>query len=151
MSALSVEVAAALRAGRRLVFTNGVFDLLHAGHIRLLEHARSLGDLLIVGMNSDVSARALGKGPNRPLNTEQDRAEVLAALRCVDAVVLFDEATPEALIAQLNPEIHVKGGDYRVEDLPETALVHGYGGEVVIVPLLKGRSSTRLAREAGLE
>ena len=151
MSALTVDQALALRKGRRLVFTNGVFDLLHAGHVRYLAQARALGELLVVGLNSDASARALGKGPNRPINREEDRAAVLAALRSVDGVVLFDEPTPEALIAVLKPETHVKGGDYRAEDLPEAATVQSYGGEIVILPLLKGRSTTQLAREVGLE
>ncbi|MDR3688371.1 MAG: D-glycero-beta-D-manno-heptose 1-phosphate adenylyltransferase [Fimbriimonas sp.] len=141
---MTIEDACRLREGRRLVFTNGVFDILHAGHVRYLQHARSLGELLIVGMNSDESVRRLGKGPNRPINPLEDRIEVLSALRCVDAVVSFEEDTPEALIAVLRPNIHVKGGDYTVESLPESKIVLGYGGEVVIVPLLEGRSSTRV-------
>ncbi len=148
---LTLEQAAELRAGKRLVFTNGVFDLLHAGHARLLEVARGLGDLLIVGINTDESARSLGKGPGRPVNTLEDRAAVLEAVRWVDAVVAFSERTPEAVIAALKPEVHVKGGDYRPKDLAETPLVRSYGGEVVIVPLLSGRSTTETLKRLGVE
>lgn len=146
MSLITLADAMALRKGRRLVFTNGVFDIIHAGHVRCIEAARSLGDLLIVGINSDASVKRL-KGPSRPLNTIEDRAEVLGALRAVDAVIAFEEDTPIRLIEQLRPEVHVKGGDYSVDDLPETPLVRSYGGEVVIIPLLLGRSSTRLIEE----
>ncbi len=148
---ISVEEALALREGKKLVFTNGVFDILHAGHVRYLSEARGLGDMLIVGVNSDDSARKLGKGPERPINTVADRAAVLAALRDVDAVVVFDERTPEKLIATLMPEIHVKGGDYRAEDLPETTVVQSYGGKVVILPTLEGRSTTSTLRKMGVE
>ena len=148
---MTIEEALRLRAGRRLVFTNGVFDVLHAGHVRSLSAARACGELLIVGVNSDASVRALGKGPNRPIHGEDDRVEVLEALRAVDGAVVFEESTPLALIEALRPEVHVKGGDYRAEDLPETPLVRSYGGEVVIVPLLEGRSSTEALRKAELE
>ncbi|MCO5298144.1 MAG: D-glycero-beta-D-manno-heptose 1-phosphate adenylyltransferase [Fimbriimonadaceae bacterium] len=151
MSVVDLNEAVRLRQGKRLVLTNGVFDLLHAGHVRLLEAARAHGDLLIVGINSDASVRRLGKGPHRPIHPQEDRAEVLAALRCVDAVVIFDESNPIALIEALRPEVHVKGGDYRLEELPETPVVQGYGGEVVLLPLLEGRSTTSALRKAGLE
>ena len=131
-----------LRHGKKVVFTNGVFDILHAGHVQYLRQARDLGDLLVIGLNSDASARALGKGPGRPVNNEEDRATVLRALRSVDAVVLFDDATPERLIRALRPEVHVKGGDYKIEDLPEAGAVAAYGGEVRILPFLKGHSTT---------
>lgn len=131
------------REGRRVVFTNGCFDLLHVGHARYLAAARALGDVLVVGVNSDVSVRRL-KGPERPLVPERERAELLAALRCVDFVTLFDEATPEAAIAALRPDIHVKGGDYRAEELPETAVVRSCGGEVKILPFVEGRSTSAL-------
>ena len=147
---MKVEDLMELRHGKKLVFTNGVFDILHAGHVRYLAQAREFGDLLVVGLNSDVSARALGKGPNRPVNGEEDRAEVLRALRSVDAVILFDEPTPERLIAALRPEVHVKGGDYRIEDLPEANIVAGYGGEVRIIPLLEGRSTTSILGKLGI-
>lgn len=148
---MTLDEALALRNGKRLVFTNGVFDLLHAGHVRYLRDARLLGDLLIVGLNSDASVRALGKGPNRPVNMLEDRMELLTELRSVDGVVAFDETTPVALIRALRPEVHVKGGDYAAEELPEGGVVRSYGGEVVIVPLLEGRSTTAMLRKAGLE
>jgi len=137
--------AEALREqGKRVVFTNGVFDILHVGHVRYLEAARALGDVLLVGINSDASVRRL-KGPTRPINTEEERAEVIAALRCVEAVCLFSEDTPLALIEVVRPHIHAKGGDYKTPDaLPETPLVRSLGGEVVILPLVEGRSTSRL-------
>ncbi len=148
---MTVEEALLQRAGRKLVFTNGVFDILHTGHVRYLQHACTLGDLLIVGMNTDASVKRLGKGPNRPVNGLDDRMEVLAALRAVDGVVAFDEDTPERLIEVLRPEVHVKGGDYTVESLPEAKIVAGYGGEVVIVDLVAGKSSSITLRRMGLE
>ena len=130
--------------GKRVVFTNGVFDLLHVGHVRYLLAARALGDALIIGVNSDESVRRL-KGPTRPLNPEAERAEVLDALECVDSVCIFGEDTPHALIEIVRPDIHAKGGDYQTPDaLPETALVRQLGGEVVILDLVVGRSTTRL-------
>lgn len=151
MSQLSVENALALREGKRLVFTNGVFDILHAGHVALLENARTLGDLLFVGLNSDASAKALGKGENRPVNNLSDRASVLAALRFVDGVISFEEDTPIALIEKLKPEVHVKGGDYDADSLPEAPAVRAYGGEIVIMPLFQGRSTSETLRRLGLE
>ncbi len=139
------------RVGKRVVFTNGVFDILHAGHVTYLAQAAALGDLLVVGVNADESVRRLNKGPNRPIHTLEDRLTVLEALRCVAFAIPFEEDTPEALIARLKPDLHVKGGDYRVEDLPEAKIVLGYGGEVKILPLLEGRSSTRAIRSLGLE
>ena len=129
--------------GKAVVFTNGCFDILHVGHIRYLEHAKSLGNYLVIGINSDDSVRKL-KGPARPLNSEMDRAEVVAALQAVDYVTLFTEDTPEEIIAELRPDIHVKGGDYRIEDLPEADVVHGYGGKVVILPFVDGKSTTSI-------
>jgi glycerol-3-phosphate cytidylyltransferase len=134
------------RQGKTLVFTNGVFDVLHAGHVHLLTAAREMGDVLVVGLNSDDSVRRLEKGPERPINTLQDRATVVAALRPVDFVLSFDEDTPIALIERLRPDVHVKGGDYEVELLPETLVVRSYGGRVALVPLLEGRSSTEVLR-----
>ena len=131
--------------GGTVVATGGCFDLLHAGHIRTLSAARALGDCLVVCMNSDDSVRGL-KGPGRPLNNEADRAEVLRALGCVDQVVVFAESSPERVLAELRPDVWVKGGDYTPETLPETELVRGWGGEVVVVPYHDGRSTTRLAR-----
>ncbi|RYG46349.1 D-glycero-beta-D-manno-heptose 1-phosphate adenylyltransferase [bacterium] len=140
---MTLDAALALRQGRRLVFTNGVFDILHAGHVRYLAEARELGDLLVVGVNADETVRKL-KGPTRPVNPLDDRMAVLEALRAVDGAVLFSEDTPEALIARLRPEVHVKGGDYDVEEMPETPLVRSYGGQVVILPFLAGRSTTAI-------
>lgn len=143
---MTLADALELREGRNLVFTNGVFDLLHAGHVRYLAEARALGDLLIVGVNSDASVRRLGKGPERPLNSAEDRVAVLEALRAVDGAVVFDEDTPIALIEHLRPEIHVKGGDYQKDQLPETKVVEAYGGRVEILPFLEGRSTSDLVR-----
>jgi rfaE bifunctional protein nucleotidyltransferase chain/domain len=148
---VELSEALQLRRGRRLVFTNGVFDILHAGHVQILNQCRELGDLLIVGVNSDASVRRLGKGPERPIHTVADRIIVLEGLRAVDAAVVFEEDTPSELISILKPEIHVKGGDYVAADLPETAVVEGYGGKVVILPLLEGRSTTRAVRALGLD
>lgn len=129
------------RAGKLLVFTNGSFDLLHAGHVRYLRDAASLGDLLVVGLNSDASVRSY-KDPRRPIIPQDDRAELLAALEMVDYVVLFEEDTAEALVAELRPDIYVKGGDYQARELPEARVVEGYGGRVELVPYQESRSST---------
>ena len=136
-----------LRAeGKRIVFTNGCFDLLHVGHLRYLRQARELGDVLVVGLNTDASVRRL-KGPERPLTPEDERAELLAALRCVDYVTLFDEPVPSAVIELLRPHVHVKGGDYTPDRLPEASLVRSLGGEVVILPLTPGRSTTGIVEK----
>jgi rfaE bifunctional protein nucleotidyltransferase chain/domain len=141
------ELADALAArrdrGERIVFTNGCFDILHVGHARYLAQARALGDLLVVGLNSDTSVRGL-KGSQRPLIPQAERAEMLAHLESVDYVCLFDEARPDSLIEAVKPHIHAKGGDYRVEDLPEAEVVMRHGGEVVILPLVEGRSTTNV-------
>jgi len=129
--------------GRRIVFTNGCFDILHVGHARYLAQARALGDLLVVGLNSDVSVRGL-KGSSRPLVPEDERAEMLAHLDSVDYVCLFSESRPDALIEIVKPHIHAKGGDYRVEDLPEAEVVRRNGGDIVILPLVEGRSTTNI-------
>ena len=126
-----------------MVFTNGCFDLLHAGHVRYLEAARKQGDLLIVGLNSDASVRRL-KGPGRPLNPAGDRAAVLAGLAAVDAVVIFAEDTPAKLIAELLPEVLVKGADWGQDEIVGAEAVRGHGGRVVRIPLLQGRSTSRL-------
>ena len=127
----------------RIVSTNGVFDVLHIGHIRYLQASRRLGDLLVVGINTDASTHRL-KGPLRPYVPEAERAEMLAALWCVDYVTLFDEPTPEALLAVVRPSIHTKGGDYDAQSLPENAVVKRYGGEVVSIPFVPGYSTTGL-------
>ena len=128
----------------RVVFTNGVFDLLHRGHVAYLQAARTLGDALVVGINSDASARRLEKGPGRPLNAQADRAFVVAALECVDAVCLFDEDTPRALVAELLPDVLVKGGDYRLADVVGRAEVEAAGGRVTLIPFLDGYSTSSL-------
>ena len=140
----------AVRAGRfprPLVFTNGVFDILHRGHVTYLDQAAQLGATLIVGVNTDDSVRRLGKGDDRPLNTQDDRAALLAALACVDGVVLFPEDTPLELIQALRPDVIVKGGDYDMEALPETAVVRGWGGRAVAIPFEHQRSTTALVRK----
>lgn len=140
-------VESAKSAGRTVVFTNGCFDILHIGHVRYLGAARALGDVLVVGVNTDDSVRRI-KGPDRPLNPEAERAEILAALECVDCVTLFDEATPIELILAIKPDIHCKGGDYAPNDLPEANAVHGVGGRVVVIPYkatdTQGKSTTNL-------
>ncbi len=141
-----VELRPGWRAGgRTVVWTNGCFDLLHAGHARSLHDARALGDILIVGINSDASVRAL-KGPSRPLMCEQDRAELLAALADVDYVTVFSEPDPAAALALLQPDIHCKGAEYAdgSRPIPERAVVEAYGGEVRFLPLHPGRSTTGL-------
>jgi rfaE bifunctional protein nucleotidyltransferase chain/domain len=130
--------------GQKVVFTNGCFDLLHPGHVAYLEAARSLGDALVVGVNTDASARRLNKGPGRPVSPEGDRARVLAALACVDQVVLFAEDTPLALITALEPDILVKGGDYAVPEIVGREVVEARGGRVLALPFVPGYSTTAL-------
>ena len=127
-----------------VVFTNGVFDILHPGHTRYLRDARALGDLLIVGINSDRSARALGKAPDRPINSEAERAEVLSALASVDAVVVFDEETPHEIIKLIQPDILVKGADWAENAIVGRDIVEARGGKVVRIPLADGYSTTKL-------
>ena len=141
------ELAARLAAlARPVVFTNGVFDILHRGHVSYLALARALGASLVVGLNSDASARGLGKGSDRPLNRELDRACVLAALESVSLVTLFDEATPVELLKRVRPQIYVKGGDYDIEALEETRWVRSWGGEARALPFVDGYSTTALVR-----
>lgn len=141
---LLAEVATRRQAGQRVVFTNGCFDLLHVGHSRLLRQAAAHGDFLVVGINSDDSVRRL-KGPARPIVPAQDRSELLAALECVDAVIEFDEDTPLRLIEAIRPDVLVKGGDYRPEEVVGREIVEGGGGSLVLIPLVPGRSTTNLA------
>ena len=142
--------------GRTVVFTNGIFDLLHLGHVQYLEQARALGDLLVIGLNSDASTRQL-KGPRRPLIPEAERAALLLSLRAVEAVTIFATPTAEQLVAALQPDIYVKGGDYSLQPnaaagptaaagkaLPEAHIVHGYGGRVELIQYLSGHSTTEL-------
>lgn len=129
--------------GQRVVFTNGVFDILHAGHVTYLEAARALGDVLVVGLNADDSVRRL-KGPSRPVNPQHDRATVLTALRCVDHVVLFHDDTPLHVIEDVVPDVLVKGGDYTRDTVVGADVVEAHGGRVEIIPLLEGRSTTSI-------
>jgi D-glycero-beta-D-manno-heptose 1-phosphate adenylyltransferase len=133
---------------RPLVFTNGVFDVLHRGHVTYLEAARRLGAELLVGVNTDASARRLGKGDDRPLNSEADRVCVLAALASVSFVTWFDEDTPCELIERCRPDVYVKGGDYDVDALPEAALVRGWGGRALSLPFVAGYSTSALLQRA---
>jgi D-glycero-beta-D-manno-heptose 1-phosphate adenylyltransferase len=135
-----------VRGSRRIVFTNGCFDLLHPGHIRLLEDARSLGDALVVGLNSDASVRRV-KGDSRPVIPEQERAEILGALASVDFVVIFDEATPREVIARLLPDVLVKGADWGADEIVGRAEVEGAGGKVVSIPLQPGYSTTAILQK----
>lgn len=145
---LSPEACAAqIAAGvwpRPIVFTNGVFDILHRGHVTYLDAAAQLGGSLIVAVNSDASARRLGKGPDRPLNTAHDRAALIASLACVTAVTIFEEDTPVDIIGLLRPDLIVKGGDYDMQVLPETRLVESWGGKAVAIPFEFARSTTAL-------
>jgi rfaE bifunctional protein nucleotidyltransferase chain/domain len=142
---LATAVEAARQAGRRVVFTNGCFDVVHRGHTTYLRQARDLGDLLVVALNDDDSVRRL-KGPERPINPAEDRAGVLAALACVDLVTVFATDTPIPLIERLRPEVYVKGGDYSPEMLTETEVVRGYGGEVVMVDYVPEHSTSAVVR-----
>src|SRR6187402_643100 len=140
----SALVARERESGRRIVFTNGVFDILHPGHVRYLRDARALGDLLIVGVNSDRSVKALAKAPDRPINSENERAEVLAALASVDAVVIFDEDTPHEIISALQPDILVKGADWGENAIVGRDIVEARGGRVARIALAEGYSTTKI-------
>jgi rfaE bifunctional protein nucleotidyltransferase chain/domain len=140
---LQLLVASAQDAGRKVVFGNGCFDLIHIGHIRYLEGAKALGDLLVVGINSDASVRAL-KGKGRPLQPQDERAEIIGSLECVDYLVIFDSPAVEGLLLALKPDIHAKGTDYTSENVPERDTVHSYGGRVAIVGDPKSHSSRDL-------
>jgi rfaE bifunctional protein nucleotidyltransferase chain/domain len=131
---------------RPLVFTNGVFDILHRGHVSYLAAARALGGSLVIGLNSDASARLLGKGPDRPLNGEVDRACVLAALESVSLVTLFDEFTPVELLERVRADLYVKGGDYDMETLEETRRVRSWGGQALAISFIEGYSTTALVK-----
>jgi len=130
-------------AGKRLVFTNGVFDLLHVGHVRYLAQARALGDALVVALNSDRAVREL-KGPNRPVFEEAERAEIIAAIRHVDYVTIFDDVSPRRLIAALLPDVLVKGGDYQLDEIHGREEVEAAGGKVISLPFVNGASTTAL-------
>lgn len=141
------NIAEKLKAdGKTVVFTNGCFDILHAGHVRYLQAAKELGDYLILGLNSDHSVHAI-KGPTRPINHQDDRAEVVSALSAVDYVVIFDEPTAGSLVTKIKPAIYVKGGDYDIKDLPEAAIVTKHGGQTILIPEVPGRSSSNIIKK----
>jgi D-beta-D-heptose 7-phosphate kinase/D-beta-D-heptose 1-phosphate adenosyltransferase len=144
LSEAQVFVERARSRGQTVVFTNGVFDILHPGHTRYLADAKALGDILIVGINSDRSARTLGKAPDRPINTEQERAEVLAALAAVDGVVIFDEDTPHSIISAVQPDVLVKGADWGENAIVGRDVVEARGGRVVRVELSTGYSTSSI-------
>jgi rfaE bifunctional protein nucleotidyltransferase chain/domain len=131
-------------AGYKVVFTNGCFDILHRGHVEYLCHARDLGDKLVLGLNTDSSVRRQGKSPERPVNDEQTRATILAGLECIDAIVLFDEDTPYELIRFVQPDVLVKGNDYKAEEIVGYDIVSAKGGQVITIPLVQGFSTTKL-------
>jgi rfaE bifunctional protein nucleotidyltransferase chain/domain len=133
--------------GKRIVFTNGCFDILHRGHVTYLNAAKQLGDILVVGVNSDDSVRRL-KGPSRPINNESDRSEVLAALKSVDFIVIFDEDTPRELIGEITPHVITKGGDYTPETIVGADYVLQTGGQVAVIPLVEGKSTTSIVQRA---
>lgn len=143
-STAAAKAAEARRAGKRVVFTNGCFDLMHVGHVRYLAAARDAGDLLVVAVNSDASVRRLSKGPERPIVSEAARAEVLAALAAVDWVTIFDEDTPAEAIAAVQPDVLVKGADWAPDQVVGRELVEARGGRVVLVPVVEGFSTTAL-------
>jgi len=134
------------KEGRIVVFTNGCFEILHPGHIEILERAKMLGDILIVGINSDESIKKI-KGNKKLILDEWARSRIIASLEAVDYVVIFNEETPEKIISEIKPNIHVKGGDYKIEDLPEAKIVESYGGKIKILPLLEGFSTTNIIKK----
>jgi len=148
---VAARAAQAKTRGGKVVFTCGVFDLIHVGHVRYLEYARSLGDLLVVGVNSDASVRQLGKGPGRPLVPQAERAEVVAALACVDLVCIYDELRPSETIRLVRPDVHVKDAAYEGTVLPETEAVAEVGGTIVFAPRVEGRSTSSLVERISKE
>lgn len=144
---VTADLATLKSQNKKIVFTNGCFDLLHVGHVRYLQEARRLGDVLVVGVNSDASVKRL-KGPTRPVQTEADRAEILAALGCVDFTVIFTEDTPEKLIQNIKPDILVKGGDWKVEQIAGSDFVLAHGGKVMSLQFVDGKSTTKLIEKA---
>lgn len=147
-SALARILSRQRRRHKRIIFTNGCFDILHIGHIRTLKRAGALGDILVIGLNSDSSVRAI-KGPSRPINSQSDRAEILSSLYFVDYITIFNEPTPERLIRKLKPDILAKGGDWRTEDIVGSDFVKALGGKVVTIPFVKGYSTSSLMKRIG--
>ena len=138
------NVKALQSSGKKVVFTNGCFDILHPGHVDYLSQARDLGDFLVLGLNTDNSVKRLNKAPNRPINDEQTRATVLAGLACIDLLVFFDEQTPYELIKFLQPDILVKGNDYKAEEIVGYDIIKARGGEIITIPMVQGYSTTKL-------
>lgn len=130
--------------GKKVVFTNGCFDILHRGHVEYLTQARDLGDVMVLGLNTDASVKRQGKSPERPINNEETRATILAGLECIDAIILFDEDTPYELIKFVQPDVLVKGDDYKAEEIVGYDIVTAKGGKVITIPLVKGFSTTNL-------
>lgn len=147
LPALTRAIRLAKRRKKRVVFTNGCFDLVHAGHVKILEHARAQGDLLVVAINSDKSVKSLNKGPGRPILHDRDRALLIAAFACVDYVTLFSESTPQRVIEKVRPDVLIKGADWKAAKIVGADWVRRYGGKVVRVPLLKGHSTTSLIEQ----
>ncbi len=145
---LRKEIAVRQSAGARIVLTNGVFDIIHVGHVRYLREARSQGDLLVVALNDDASVRKLNKGPGRPVNPEEARAEVMAALESVDYVTIFSESTAEQVVREVRPDIYVKGGDYKIEETPEGKAVLQYGGKAKALQFVPGFSTTSILNKS---
>ena len=141
------QVCDSIRSSKKIVFTNGCFDLLHVGHVRYLQQSRALGDFLVVGVNSDESVRKLNKGPDRPVQNQEDRAEILAALECVDAVCIFGEDTPLKLIQIVQPSFLVKGGDWEVSKIVGSDFVLAHGGQVKSLPFVPGRSTSSIIKK----
>lgn len=146
LAELKEEIERLKEDGELIVFTNGCFDILHVGHIRYLKKAASLGDKLVLAVNSDSSVREL-KGNNRPFVPQEERLEMLAALEMIDYLVLFSEIDCRSVLEELKPQIYIKGGDYRIEDLPEAETVYSYGGKIVLITEVKGRSTTNLIKK----
>ncbi|MFN2340886.1 MAG: D-glycero-beta-D-manno-heptose 1-phosphate adenylyltransferase [Halanaerobium sp.] len=146
LEALKDEIEAKKEAGELIVFTNGCFDILHVGHIRYLKKAASLADKLVLAVNSDSSVREL-KGKTRPFVPETERLEMLAALEMIDYLILFSEIDAKNLLKEIKPQVYVKGGDYRIEDLPEAETVYSYGGKIVLVTEIKGKSTTNIIKK----
>lgn len=144
---IEAALAPLRQQGKKIVFTNGVFDLLHVGHVRYLQEARSLGDALVIGVNSDASVKRL-KGPTRPVQTESDRAEILAALGAVDFTVIFTDDTPATLIEKVRPDILVKGGDWKIDQIVGAPFVQSYGGQVMSLQFVDGKSTTKIIEKA---
>jgi D-glycero-beta-D-manno-heptose 1-phosphate adenylyltransferase len=144
---LQDELQKARARGQKIVFTNGCFDLLHVGHVRYLSEAKKLGDILIIGVNTDASVRRL-KGPSRPIQSENDRAEILLGLKAVDKTVLFDDDTPEKIIKEIRPDILVKGGDWTVDKIVGAPFVQSYGGKVCSLSFIDGKSTTKIIEKA---